>query len=184
MEDAQKILVDNGKIYILWSVLAILAIALKFIKDVSEQKFSNLWIYVPIIVIGWLGGYLLKKRSYSEVCVKSFTQKILEGIWTGMGVAIPILVVVGYISGGIKSWAIPPVIATIFGSLHYTSGIVSGNSWIRYSSIGWWGAAIVMFVLPGDYAIALLGGLLIFLQLVPGIVLYKKWKNDIAVDTQ
>ena len=177
IEDTQKNFVNNGKIYMLWSLVAIFAIFLKFIKEVVNFEFNNLWIYIPMFIVGAIGNYFLKRISDQGELVKSFSQNIIEGIWGGIGVAIVLLVIVGYITGGVKSWAVAPIVASVFGSLHYMSGIVSGSLWIKYSSFGWWGAAFFMFVFPGEYSVLLLAVLLFFLQLMPGIVLYKRWKN-------
>jgi len=177
IEDTQRNFVNNGKIFLLWSIVAIFAIFMKFIKEVLAFEFNNLWIYIPMFIMGAIGNYFLKKIPNQGKQVKSFSQNIIDGIWGGIGITIALLVIVGYITGGVKSWAIPPIVASIFGSLHYMSGIVSGSSWIKYSSLGWWGASVFMFIFPGEYSVLLLAGLLFFLQLIPGIVLYKKWKN-------
>jgi len=177
IEDTQKNFVNNGKIYMLWSLVAILAIFVKYIRDVLAFEFSNLWIYIPMFIIGAIGNYFLKQISDQEKQIKSFSQDIIEGIWGGIGITIVLLVFVGYITGGVKGWAIAPIVASVFGSLHYMSGIVSGSTLVRYSSVGWWGAAIFMFVYPGEYSVLLLAGLLLIFQLIPGIVLYRKWKN-------
>lgn len=182
MEDTQRILIDNGKTYILWSVLAILAIFLKIIKDAFSIMINNLWIYIPILILGWILSYWLKRKMDSEISVKKFSKTILEGIWLGWGIAIPILAIIGYVSGAISEWAIPPIIATIFGCTHYASGIVLQNLLIRYSSIGWWIGAIIMFFWPGEYAVALLGIMIFILQLIPGILLYKKWNNEMLAN--
>jgi hypothetical protein len=42
---------------------------------------------------------------------------------------------------------------------------------------GWWAAAIITFFWPGEYAVLLLGLLLILFQLIPGLVLYQNWEK-------
>jgi len=182
--DSQKVLLDNGKIYILWSSLAILCIVLKYGKTAIGFDFNNLWIYIPVILFGSLLTHLLKKRSNAERHVRTFSQKILAGIWISWGVSILILVIVGYLSGEIEDRAIPAIIATVMGSGQFVSGIASNTSWIRNAAIGWWIGAIVMFFLPGEYTIALLGAMLIVFQLVPGVIIYRKWKKELILGNQ
>jgi hypothetical protein len=182
--DSQKVLMDNGKIYILWSCLAILCIVLKYGKSAMGLDFNNLWVYLAVILIGSLLTHLLKNFSTAERHVRTFSQKILEGIWMSWGISIVILVIVGYLSGRIDDRAIPAIIAAIMGSGQFVSGMASHASWIRNAAIGWWSGAIVLFWLPGEYAIALLGVMLIVFQLVPGVMLYRKWNKELIQENQ
>lgn len=182
--DSQKILLENGKIYILWSCLAILCIVLKYMKAAIGFTFNNLWLYIPVILIGTLLTHQLKKRSAAERHVKTFSQKILAGIWVSWGVSILILTIVGYLSGRIEDLAIPAIIAATMGSGQFVSGIASNTGWIRNTAFGWWLGAIVMFCLPGEYTIALLGALLVVFQLVPGVIVYRKWKKEFILENQ
>ena len=179
MEETQKSLIDNGKIYMLWSLLAVLAVILKLAKDALDIPLHNLAIYLPILLTGWILSRFLKKRVDRQIAVKKFTNTILEGIWKGFAAALLILVIVGYITGGVPASAVPPVIAALIGTTHYASGIVLQNKPIRYSAFGWWLGAVVMFVRPGAYALPLLGLMLLVLQLLPAVLLYNKWKTEI-----
>ncbi len=182
--DSQKILLENGKIYILWSCLAILCIVLKYGKSAIGFDFNNLWIYITVILLGSLLTHLLKKRSTVERHVRTFSQKILAGIWISWGVSIVILVIIGYLSGRIEDLAIPAIISAVMGSGQFVSGIASNTGWIRNTAIGWWLGAIVMFWLPGEYTIALLGAMLIVFQLVPGVIIHRKWKKELILENQ
>lgn len=176
MEDSQRTMLDNGKQYVLWSVLVLLGIAAKYVLDGAGVVFNPAWLWVPIIAVGWLVSFLLKHSTYAEIRVKTFGQRTLEAVWTGWGVAIPILTLVGFFSGAIESWAIAPVVATLFGSACLTAGLITTNAWLRNTAILWWGGAVVMFLAPSEYSPLVLAGMFVLLQLIPGIVLYRKWK--------
>ena len=178
MVDSQKIVVDNGKQYILWSVLVVIGIVVKYLLDALGNPFNPAWLWIVVIGIGWFLSFLLKRSTYSALRVKTVTQKILESVWTGCGVAIPILALIGYFSGAIQSWAISPTVATLFGSAFFVIGTISNHTWVRSSAFAWWGGAIFMFLAPGEYSVAMLGGMFIVLQLVPGIIMYRKWKSE------
>ncbi|MFH1314459.1 MAG: hypothetical protein ABIJ00_14715 [Candidatus Eisenbacteria bacterium] len=180
MEDSQRVIVDNGKQYILWSLLVLAGIAIKYVLEGLGAAFSHAWLWVPIIAIGWLLSFMLKRSTYSEIRVKTFAQRTLEAVWSGWGVAIPILTLIGYFSGAIESWAISPVVATLFGSVCFTTGLITTNAWLRNTAILWWAGAVFMFLVPSEYSVAMLAGMFVLLQLVPGIVIYKRWKADLG----
>jgi len=181
MTDSQRLLVDDGKVYILWSGLVVIGLSIKFITEAMDFTFNNAWIWVPIIVMGWLFTSMIRRKS-QETHARTFAKRILNGVWTAWGISIPILVLVGYFCGGIESWAVSPIVATIFGSGQFVNGIISNHVWIRNTAFIWWAGAIAMFVWPGGYSIALLGVMIILFFMVPGIVLYRKWKKDFVVD--
>jgi hypothetical protein len=180
MEDSQRTILDNGKQYILWSILVLAGIGIKYSLDGLGSTLNPAWLWIPLLAVGWLLSFLLKRKTYSETRVKTFAQRTLEAVWMGWGLAIPILTLVGYFSGAIESWAISPVVATLFGSACFTTGLITSNAWLRITAIFWWGGAIFMFLVPSEYSIALLAGMFIFLQMVPGIVLYRKWKANLG----
>jgi hypothetical protein len=182
MVDSQKVIRDNGKVYITWSSLAILCIVLKYVKTALGFQFNYIWIGIAVMIIGSILTYRLKRQSATEMHIKTFSQKILSGIWMAWGISILILVIVGYLSGAIADQAIPAIIAAIMGGGQYVSGIASNNSLLRNAAYGWWVGAILMFVLPGEYTIALLGAMLIAFQLVPGVVIYRKWKQEMVLE--
>jgi hypothetical protein len=180
MEDSQRTIIDNGKQYILWSVLVLVGIAIKYLLDGFGSTLNPAWLWIPLIAVGWLMSFVLRRSTYSEIHVKTFARRTLEAVWTGWGIAIPILTLVGYFSGAIQSWAIPPVVATLFGSACFTTGLITTNAWMRNTAILWWGGAVFMFLVPSEYSVAMLAGMFILLQMIPGIVLYRKWKANMC----
>ena len=176
MEDSQRAIIDNGKRYILWSILVLGGIAGKYVLDGLGSTLNPAWIWLPLIVLGWLLSLLLGRKTYSEARVKTLAQRNLEAIWAGWAIAIPILTLVGYFSGALESWAVSPVVATLFGSACFTTGLVTATAWLRIAAILWWAGAILMFLIPTEYSVAILGGMFILLQMVPGILLYSRWK--------
>jgi len=179
--DSQQIFVNNGRQYILWSSLAILGILLKYINDLTKISISALWIWIPILFIGWLSTFILKKRFYKELPAKTFVQKIFDGSWTALAVAFPILCLVGFYTHAIQPWAVPSVIATIFGCGYFITGILSDSLWIKLLAVCWWIFAIVMFLIPGEHSVPLLGLMLILFQLIPGILIYVRWKKKTGI---
>jgi hypothetical protein len=178
MVDSQRVLIDNGKIFIMLSLIALTGILIKIIKDLLGYTFDNLYIWIPIIVIGWVFTVLFKKRAYTRLGGTSYTTRTMDGLWTTFGISACILGIIGYVSGGIQALAVAPALATLFGCGQYMSGIISNRHWISWMAYGWWVAAIFMFFWPGEYAVLVLGLLLILFQLIPGLMLYQNWKKE------
>ena len=178
MADSQRILIDNGKIFIMLSLIALTGILMKIIKDLLGYTFDNLYIWIPIIVIGWIFAVLFKKRTYARSGGTSYTSRTMDGIWAAFGISACILGIIGYISSGIQGMSVAPVLTVLFGCGQYMSGVVSNRNWISWMAYGWWSASIIMFFWPGEYAVLILGLLLILFQLIPGLVLYQNWKKE------
>ena len=178
--DSQRIFIENGHQYILWSGLAILGILLKYLNEGLNLGISSLWIWVPILVLGWILSLLLKKRTYLKMRSKTFAQKIFETTWTALLISIMILALVGFYSKSIQPYAVTAVIATMFGCGYFISGTLTGSKWMKGSSLAWWIFAVLMFLFPGKLSVAFLGLMLIFFQLIPGIILSRNWRKEFA----
>ena len=178
MEDSQRTIVDNGGRYVLWSVLVLVGIAIKYLLDGLRSSLNPVWLWAPLIAAGWLMSLLLQRRTYTEIRVKTLAQRTLEAVWTGWLIAIPILTIVGYFSGAIESWAISPVVATLLGSACFATGRITGSAWLCGAGCLWWAGGIIMFLAPSAHSVAVLGGMFVLLQMIPGIILHKRWKAD------
>ncbi len=183
MMDSRRLLVDSGRQYVLWSVLALLGIALKYLLDALGNPFPAAWMWLGIFAVGALFTCLLGRRSRRETGAVTFAQRILTSVQTGWGAGIPILTLIGYYTGAISSWAIPPVVATTFGSACYILGVLSGNRWFRNTAFAWWAGAVVMFLMRNEHTILIIAALFIILQLIPGLILHRRWKAALANDS-
>jgi hypothetical protein len=178
MTDSQLTLIDNGKIVIGWSLLALLGIALKIFKDFLDFKFNNLFIYIPIIAVGWVFAIFYKRRAYLKTGGRTYATIIMDSVGMAFGISICILGIVGYISGGIRPMAVTAVVAVLFGFNQYLSGVLSNRRWFTILAYGWWISSIVMFFWSSEYSVILVGILVILFQLIPGIRLYQNWKKQ------
>ncbi|OQX84045.1 hypothetical protein B6D60_09790 [candidate division KSB1 bacterium 4484_87] len=178
--DSQRVFIENGHQYILWSSLAILGILFKYINEGLNLGISNLWIWVPILLLGWVLSLLLKKHTYLKIRSKTFAQKIFETTWTALLISIIILALVGFYTKSIQTYAVSAVIATMFGCGYYISGTLTDSKWMKGSSLAWWIFAVLMFLFPGKLSVAFLGLMLIFFQLIPGIILSRNWRKKLG----
>ena len=68
--------------------------------------------------------------------------------------------------------------ASILGLAFYVSSTLYDSKLMKGISIAWWIGSIYMFVDPGIHTIIVMAALMFFLQLVPGIILYRKYKAE------
>ena len=182
--DSQKIFADNGRYYVLWSGLAILGILLKFLNETYRFNLQNLWIWLVILLTGLGVSLLMKRNSYRKSRSKSFAQKIFDSVWLAIFISVVVLVIAGYYTHTIYHFSVPSIIATMFGIGYMVSGTLTDSKWMTGASYLWWLAAIIMFLTPENISILLLAVLLIFLQFIPGIIIFRKWKRAYSAENK
>ncbi len=72
-----------------------------------------------------------------------------------------------------------PVISTSLGISYFTSGAIQQMKWMQYLAVGWWIGAVVLFIFPSIHTLLIFAGMMIGLQLVPGIILNIKSRNEV-----
>ena len=94
------------------------------------------------------------------------------------------MTIVGFIGtsfGTIKPMAISPILAIILGGTYYISGKIVGVKWLSNLSFGWWIGGIILFYVTNVYSFLIMALLMLFFQTVPGIIIYRKYKQEITV---
>jgi hypothetical protein len=177
MEDSQRALLDNGKIFVILSLFALFGVCLKIFKDYMGLRIDNLYIYIPLVVIGLTFTIFYKTRVNRKTGGKTFASKAIDGLWTALLISASILSLIGYASGAIQPMAVAPVIAVLFGIHQYMSGLLLNLRWISSMAYGWWISSIGMFLWPGEHSVIVMGILLILFQLLPGIFLFQNRKK-------
>jgi len=182
ISESRKSFALSGKPYIFWGILIVVGLLLEFLRDVNNWNFSKMYfVWIGLISIGWGYAYFESRKHKSKVKSISFGGKILGGVWLACGISMTIFGFIGTISGAIKGLYISPVLSLVLAIAYFVTGTVYDFKWLRNLSIGWWGGAIFMFFFPGQQTNLIMAFMMIAFQIVPGIVLLKKVKeNDIV----
>ena len=178
MEDSRKIAIDNGVHYIFWGVLVTIALIGNYFLLVTGQAgyyIGGLWLV--LMTGGWVVSSVIARKENKTRRVKTFAGKILSGIWIGSGVAMMMFGFIGIITHAYNPIFICPIIATVLGATYYASGVIQSQNWVKNLSYGWWGGAVLLFVFPGFHSLLIFAFMMIMLQTVPGIILYRQWKK-------
>ena len=177
INDSRKIVVDKGIGFIVWGILIIIGLTGSYIDAVmsGNQYSAELWIL--LIVGGWIYTAIQWNKHKENKKAVTFAGKIVGAVWFSAGVAMTILGFVGTYSGAFGSVFISPVLAAVLGIAFYVSALIYDNSLMKYLAPLWWVGSIFMFFLPGLHTIIVMAAMMLFLQVVPGIILYKKFKS-------
>jgi hypothetical protein len=178
IDDSKKIVVDDGKGFIIWGVLIVIGLlgTYFFIPLRLYEYISLLWI--AVIGIGWVYTIIIHAVKDHKKKVKTFAGKILGALWFSCGVSMTIVGFVGTGTGSYGAYTISPLMSVILGIAYFVTGIIYGRAWVRNLAIGWWIGAIVTFIWTGMYSLLVFAVMMIALQVIPGIILYSKFKNE------
>lgn len=181
MEDSRRIICDDGKSFIFWGFLISFGLLVTYLKIAGNWSISLGWFWPALILAGWIVTIISEIMSKKKRSSKTFTAKILASVWISCGVAMTILGFIGSITNAYNGVFIGPIISVVLGVGYMISGVIYGKRWVSIISIGWWSGALLMFYLQNLETLLIMTGMMIFLQTIPGIILYKESKRELAV---
>lgn len=177
--DSKNIITDNGAAAILWGIVIVIAQISTFMLIAAKIYSPIVWVWVVAIALGWTVSIVTSKKiSRSGIVTRSL--KIDSAIWTSALVVMTITGFAGTISGMISAYAINPLIALILGSSYYVTGVVYSDKIFKNISFGWWIGGTALLWIHNEYSFLLFAGMMITLQIIPGLILYKRYKKEEA----
>ena len=180
IEDSKKITVDNGMGFILWGILGVAGIILTYADYYLKIGIGSLYIWIGIFAIGIVYIILLSFKAGKREKVKTLAGDLLGAVWIGCLLASGFMLIIPLIAKEFPANITLSSILFVIGVGYFVSSTIFNYKWIRYNGYAWWlgGFLNLLFVFPHSQMI-FLGSLLIFFQIIPGLVLYKKWKKEI-----
>lgn len=184
-ESRKEKFLDNGIGYIFWGVLVTVGLLLTFFNHFFSYHYNDFWFWVPLITVGWVYNITTRIRKKKKKEVKSSGSRayiggILGSVWISIGIAITILGFVGPISGAFSGNFISAIISAVLGVGYFISGNIYEMNSFKVFAIFWWIGSIVLFLVPGLYSILIMALMIICFQIVPGIIVFKKYKSTQA----
>ncbi|MBL8018012.1 MAG: hypothetical protein JNK43_12125, partial [Ignavibacteria bacterium] len=73
--------------------------------------------------------------------------------------------------------------ACVLAAAFFVSGVIHNQKMFRYLGFGWWAGAIVMFFWYSPHTLLMFALMMLFMQVLPGIMMYSKWKKEINNNT-
>lgn len=127
-------------------------------------------IWWSLVALGWLfslRGVWNRGRREEGPSVQA-----LRALWLGFGVTALLFAVLPLAGSG-RGEGLDVLSSGLLGLAFFVSATISRVSWLRLVAAGWWGAAIVFFLLHGRAEALLAGaGFMIVLLCLPGLVLW------------
>lgn len=177
INDSRRIIKDDGKGFIIWGILVVIGMLLTYFSIYFNEHTYG-WLVWPVVIgIGWIYTLVTEIKRGKRSKVSTFAGKILGALWFSCGITMTVIWFIGSYTDAYSGAYITPLISNVLGIAYLVSGVLYGKKWISFLSIGWWGGAVIMFILPGLYTFLLFSGMLIFLQTLPGFILYKQSKR-------
>ena len=180
MEDSRRIMVDDGTGFILWGSLVALGLISSYLSVLGylEWKVTSI-AWFALIGLGWLITIFQLRREKKERKAVSFAGKVAGAIWGSAGITMTIIGFVGSYTGLVKGMGISPLMACVLAAAFFVSGVIYNDKTFRYLSFGWWAGALVMFFWYSPHTLLLFALMILFMQVLPGFIMYKKWKKEI-----
>lgn len=180
IEDSKRTLAYNGLDYIVWGILVIIGLLATYVLHASRIYFNYFWIWFGLVAAGWIFSITGNRKSKTSLPF-TFSDRIVSSIWLASGIAMSILGFVGPASGAFSPYFISPMLSVVLGTAYFVTGNILESRWFTYLSIGWWAGAIAMFFFPGMHSLVIMAFMMLLFQTVPGIIIYKKYKQEMAV---
>lgn len=180
IENSKRALVYNGRDYIFWGILVIIGLISTYALIEYQVYFNYFWIWLALVAVGWIFSLIGSKKSKVGM-PRTFSDRIVGSVWLSTGIAMSILGFIGPVSKAFHPVFISPLLSVVLGTAYFITGNIFESRWFTYLSIGWWAGAMVMFFFPGAHSLFIMALMMLFFQTIPGIVLYKKYKQAMAV---
>jgi hypothetical protein len=181
MEDSRRVVSDNGWHYIFWGVIVTIALIANYIMALShvDMKFAGIMWFVMMVSAAIVEG-VIERRNEKKRKAMTFAAKLLGSLWTSSGIAMFMIGFIGTISGAYNPVYISPLISIVLGVAYFTSGAIQQIKWLQMLSVGWWLGAIGTFAFPGIHTLLIFAAMIVCFQIIPGVILFKKWKKEKA----
>lgn len=181
VEDSRRSLIDNGMGYIVWGIIVFWGLIGNYTFHILKVSFYSYYSWMALIAAGWLWTYFYYKDRISKHRARTFAGKLNSSIWLSAGIAMTIIGFAGVHSGAVRGMFVSALISVVLGIAYFLSGIVNDYKPLKYVALGWWAGALLMMYVPKLNGALVMAVMMLFLQILPGIVIYKKSKNAGAV---
>ncbi|MBK7252760.1 MAG: hypothetical protein IPI04_02290 [Ignavibacteria bacterium] len=180
MEDSRRLNIDNGIHYIFWGILVTIALLINYAMVLLKVPGNYIGLAWFILMLsGALIDGIIGRRQSKSSKVTTFTSRIMGSLWFASGIAMFMYGFLGTITKAYNPLFICPIISTSLGISYFTSGAIQQIKWLQNISFGWWAGAAFMFIFPSVHTLLIFAVMMICLQVIPGLILNKKSKQDL-----
>ncbi len=186
MTDSRAAIADDGKPSIVWGVIVSLGMLFNYYEVVTDNSNISGWVWLSLCILGWAYIIYYVKVNVKRERVQSFAGRISGALWFAVGITIALFVASTIISQSMGSqFELHPVYicavtAMLLAIGYFLTGILYEISWLRLVGVGWWISSLFFMFFPGRETLLIYALVMIALQVVPGIMLLRIYKNTQA----
>jgi hypothetical protein len=183
--ESRQAFVEDGKPYILWGVIVAVCMTLTYISVLTQTELyvGYAWLGLSLLGVGYILYYSRQKEKSQRA--RSIVDRFQGAIWGACGSAIGLSVILVTVGANRSVTDVPPIhqyyicfiSSMILGIAYFLSGIANDLKWLSKIGYAWWLGAIYMVIFPSVHVLGLYAAMIIVLQVVPGIILYNRYKK-------
>ncbi len=185
--DSRTAFVEDGMPYIWWGLIVAIGMGVSYFSALTQRDLHDGYIWLGLVLFGWgtIIYYVVQKKK-RVARARSFVDRIQGAIWGACGGSIGLVVAIMICfqhsadAPQINSLYAFFVSSIILGIAYFLSGIANDLAWLRNVGFAWWAGAVAMYLWPSIHVIALYAGMLIVFQVVPGLILQRRYKRIIS----
>lgn len=159
-----------------WGLVIVAGAALEYAVRWLRIPVPPLGLWIGVVGAGWaatvVGLRLARPRP-----VVTLAMRALGAVWLGCIVTATILCFVGHASGYLDGAGIMAAGAATMGVGYCATAALTDQPMVRWLAVAWWAIAILLFLSPGPHPLAILAIAMLLLQVVPGLVLRRRWRH-------
>lgn len=173
-ESRQSFIFTNSAI--VWSIIIFIMMLLTYYSVIIREHAFMTPAWTVAMIIGWAYSFYegRKKRKINKN--KTLVDRLISSVWVAVGIAASIIGFGGMFHLYQNSLLISPMISIVVGVGYYITGSIHKTNWYRNLSFGWWGSAIVMFLIMNVNQLLIMAAVMILFQLIPNIIIRKQEK--------
>jgi len=181
IDNNRRILVDNGIAYISAGIYVFIGIVISYILYINglANLQPALWLVLMVLLI--IINFLVQKKFQRKQVKKTFASKVFDATWAACGIPIAVISVLFLTTRLITPTSFFIIISSILGIGYFLTGIINELRLMVILAFGWWLGTVLSILwkyIGEEYQLAFLfAGLIFIFEIVPGIIIYKKWKR-------
>jgi len=178
VSQCQRRVFEDGTLYILWGLLAVVASVLVYVVGVLRfPEGTQIIIWIAVFA---LPGFVLTYRTIRnrKRHVATFGDKILIRLWLGVWFLLSCLFIFQALPG--VPWQIITMIPFSFGLVYFPLALLLDWEPLTVFALLWMGSGAAMLFIPPPLTYFVLDLAILICQVFPGILLKLRFRKQLA----
>lgn len=181
VENNRKVFIDNGLMFISSGIFITIGVLMNYVLVAFQLQDYILYAWGGLIVILILTNMIVGTKYQTKLGKKTFASEMFSYTWLACGIPIMIFFIMFIITGTPAFPAFIAATASMLGIAYFLTGFITDFNLMKVLAVGWWIGALLSLLWDkfGDYQTLglLFSFMVIIFEIVPGIIIYRKWKR-------